>query len=1093
MYIVNVANHSQPVVLGQIDTQGYTEGVAVVGGYAYIADGPTGLRVVDISDPAKPTEVAAVYSLNYVFDVTLAGNYAYLAAAGAGLLVVDLSNPKQPKEFGSCDTPGYAYGVAVSGSILYVADGWEGVQGFDVSSPGQPKSIGSYGTKGWAMDVSAAGTKLYVADAFGGLRVLDITDKKNPLELGSYVAPNGHAAKLAVNGNLVFVADIYQGLFVMDVTKPELPLPVSQHSPMGYAHAVDVNGKYAYVAAETYGFNVMDIADPTKPKEVAGLNIEGYAVSIAVSGNTAYLGTFSSGYSKGGCYLYSIDISDPLHPKASSPMPLVGHKGNQTFVGKDSFPDQNPIGIVSRSLFIQGTTLYNAGEWGLLSLDISDPLHPREVSFLQTTPDPGSQDPGVNMGTANGVVVVGNIAYVSVSAGGLDIINLTDPERPVLLGVFNEPAVVDTTGNKNPKGVSFSDVAVSLPFAYVLDLDILRVLDVSDPAHPKNIGSFSLPVVPFNNGGGSARSLAVKGNLLFVADSAAGLLLFDVTDPAKPKLADQLRLPGLAQWIITNEKYVFVAVGNGGLYIIEYLQKSSNSKLAAIPHSQFSAALGVSSVLGQYHPLSFPTGSLEGNTIAVFAPSEGTTYTVSNIEDIGPGSLRGCLNIANSGDTIIFDPQIFPPDNPATIRITGELSLSKGGITIDGSNAGVILDGSGAQKGTICLNIGSNNNIVRGLQIQYFQYAGIELGGQNNIIGGERTRGKGPLGEGNLITGNGIFEIETKAASGNSFVGNYIGTDISGRKKIGQPKSGWSIVIWVASSDNRIENNIIAGSLVFGDSGSSYNEVIGNYIGTDATGTVAFEGDTYIAVSQPFNRIGGIKPGEGNIINGMISIMRTSDILVMGNLIGTDATGKKIFEKAGWLVGLDEGSHHNFVGGTSEAERNIINGGQNSQIIHVGGASNNNFVIGNYISTDITGTLTFPNIAGISVETAEFNYIQRNRISGSTGAGISLSYFDFAQSCANFNLLRGNFITQSSNVGIGVKGGKGNTLVSNSLVNNSINGYDGGIDNQWDDGKQGNYWSDYKGKDANGDGIGDIPCPVAPNGVDNYPLMKPPD
>ena len=45
--------------------------------------------------------------------------------------------------------------------------------------------------------------------------------------------------------------------------------------------------------------------------------------------------------------------------------------------------------------------------------------------------------------------------------------------------------------------------------------------------------------------------------------------------------------------------------------------------------------------------------------------------------------------------------------------------------------------------------------------------------------------------------------------------------------------------------------------------------------------------------------------------------------------------------------------------------------------------------------------------------------------------------------------------------------------------------------NVWDNGSNGNYWSDYTGDDAGGDGIGDTPYVIDENNQDRYPLMKP--
>ena len=202
-------------------------------------------------------------------------------------------------------------------------------------------------------------------------------------------------------------------------------------------------------------------------------------------------------------------------------------------------------------------------------------------------------------------------------------------------------------------------------------------------------------------------------------------------------------------------------------------------------------------------------------TTAPTPQAAGKPITVTSTADSGLGTLRQVLLDAETGDIITFDSAVFPPDSPATIYVSSELPLiSQGDLTIDASNAGVILDGSHIGEEFVpCLQISSDGNAVRGLQfVNFIPGAGIVLfgGAQNNTIGGDRSLGSGPVGRGNLVSngevGIGLWDDGT---SFNTITGNLIGTDATGTDAWSNDYSG--VYIEDGASHNIIgPENIIA-------------------------------------------------------------------------------------------------------------------------------------------------------------------------------------------------------------------------------------------------------------------------------------------
>ncbi len=211
------------------------------------------------------------------------------------------------------------------------------------------------------------------------------------------------------------------------------------------------------------------------------------------------------------------------------------------------------------------------------------------------------------------------------------------------------------------------------------------------------------------------------------------------------------------------------------------------------------------------------TIDIYGNTsefsAALYAVGAGRELIVTSTENSGPGSLREILEQARNGDSITFDSTVFPPSAPITIYLDTALpSINQGNLLIDASNTGVILDGSNASGDWVPgLQIASSGTTIRGLQIVNFPSAGILLccGAKNNVIGGDRLVGVGPVGQGNLCSGNncGIC-LRDDGTSYNTITGNLIGTDVTGTEPFGNIDG---VFLSNGASHNRIgPGNVIA-------------------------------------------------------------------------------------------------------------------------------------------------------------------------------------------------------------------------------------------------------------------------------------------
>jgi hypothetical protein len=131
---------------------------------------------------------------------------------------------------------------------------------------------------------------------------------------------------------------------------------------------------------------------------------------------------------------------------------------------------------------------------------------------------------------------------------GLQVIDISDPTTPVLLGTYNTPGYA-------------AGVAVSGDYAFVADdASGLQVIDISDPSTPTLLGNYDTPNI--------ARDVTISGNCVFVADKTSGLQVIDITDPTAPTLLGAYDTPGSAWGVTVSGDCAFVADNESGLQVI---------------------------------------------------------------------------------------------------------------------------------------------------------------------------------------------------------------------------------------------------------------------------------------------------------------------------------------------------------------------------------------------------------------------------------------------------------------------------------------------------------------------------------------------
>lgn len=287
---------------------------------------------------------------------------------------------------------------------------------------------------------------------------------------------------------------------------------------------------------------------------------------------------------------------------------------------------------------------------------------------------------------------------------------------------------------------------------------------------------------------------------------------------------------------------------------------------------------------------------------------------------------------------------------------------STSGTTIEGNFIGTDITGAKALP----------TNILTVLGYRYFG-PGVTLSANKNVVGGLTPASRNVI-SGNVGDGVGIYRVEEAGASSaeeNLVIGNFIGTDLTGKKAVPNGGNG----VGIEGSNNTIGGTTPgARNIISGNTGSGVffsdvlNTVQGNFIGTDVTGLQPL-GNSYGLYAASFrNTIGGTTAGSGNLISGNTAsgILLDHDLTtVAGNSIGLDLNDQPMGNGGDGVTirGLP-----NSGAGSPLGNGNIINGGNMIAYNGGNGVSIASFAPGAGAGNTISGNSIFLNrLLGINL------------------------------------------------------------------------------------------------------------------------------
>ncbi|MBN2416578.1 T9SS type A sorting domain-containing protein [bacterium] len=435
---------------------------------------------------------------------------------------------------------GPCYDAAVYGSFLYYGNGTY-IEVVNYSDPDNPVACPRIDNGSPVTGLAVEGTRLWAGSSYGSILTLyDLSSPAAPYPVRQY---EGYQRSFTASGDLLFLnTGYYRTITILDVGDPSTISAVgSVDLPFQCtALAADDATLLAFSGSTIHRYNV---ADPSAPQFVCSYEHDRGISTLLVRGDSFFCGTTDG--------IAVFDLADP-----------------DTVLLRETFAQTN----ASDDLWISGDTLFSAdGFKGVNIYDISTlaaPVHigtipnfNRMAAHVCVTPDvicTGDHYFGIQVNARSDLSlrrqyltggetmdIAPNYPYIYVASSffGIKIMDITDPQHPVLVDTVH-------AGGNGALHMSVDALALENDLLVAIKCGGLFCYDVSDPVAPQPCNSVvpDIGVVEF----------LVQDTLIYITNwSEFGIV--NISDPADPVVMSSLPMDGRIHGIAVIDSFAVLA------------------------------------------------------------------------------------------------------------------------------------------------------------------------------------------------------------------------------------------------------------------------------------------------------------------------------------------------------------------------------------------------------------------------------------------------------------------------------------------------------------------------------------------------------